>query len=71
MVSLVVTLFSAKCFLFVYMNTYLLKLKTSKLFENSDADLYLRSQLVIVREGIVWLKGPLVCHRLTEDLVQN
>ena len=39
MVSLMVTLFSTKCFLFVYMYIDLLKLKAYKLFENSDADL--------------------------------
>ena len=52
MVSLVVVLFSTKCFLFVYMYIDLLhvKLKAYKLFENSDADLswllFQRSQLV-------------------------
>ena len=39
MISLMVILFSAKCFLFVYMYIDLLKLKACKLFENSDADL--------------------------------
>ena len=42
MVSLMVILFSAKCFLFVYMYIDLLKLKAYKLYENtqnSDADL--------------------------------
>ena len=39
MVSLMVILFSTKCFLFVSMNIDLLKLKAYKLFENSDADL--------------------------------
>ena len=42
MVSLMVILFSAKCFLFVYMYIDILKLKAYKLFENtqdSDADL--------------------------------
>ena len=38
-VSLMVILFSTKCFLFVYMYIDLLKLKANKLFENSDADL--------------------------------
>ena len=41
MVSLMVILFSTKCFLFVYMYIDLLKLKAYKLFENSDADLSL------------------------------
>ena len=39
MVSLMVILFSKKCFLFVYMYIDLLKLKANKLFANSDADL--------------------------------
>ena len=39
MVSLMIILFSTKCFLFVYMYIDLLKLKAYKLFENSDADL--------------------------------
>ena len=39
MVSLMVILYSTKCFLFVYMYTDLLRLKAYKLFENSDADL--------------------------------
>ena len=39
MVSLMVILFSTKCFLFVYMYIFLLKLKAYKLFEDSDADL--------------------------------
>ena len=39
MVSLMVILFSTKCFLFVYMYIDLLKLKAYKAFENSDADL--------------------------------
>ena len=39
MVSLMVILFSTKCSLFVYIYIDLLKLKASKLFENSDADL--------------------------------
>ena len=34
-----VILFSAKCFLLVYIYIDLLKLKAYKLFENSDADL--------------------------------
>ena len=50
MVSLMVILFSTKCFLFAYMYIDLLKLKAYKLFENSDADLFWllfqRSQLV-------------------------
>ena len=33
------TVFSTKCFLFVYMYIDLLKLKAYVLFENSDADL--------------------------------
>ena len=39
MVSIMVILFSKKCFLFVYMYVDLLKLKANKFFENSDADL--------------------------------
>ena len=41
MVSLMVILFSTKCFLFVYMYMYIdqIKLKAYKLFEKSDADL--------------------------------
>ena len=39
MVSLMVILFSTKCFLFVYMYIDLLKLKAYEVFENSDADL--------------------------------
>ena len=39
MVSLMVILFSAKCFLFVYMCIDVLKLKAYKLFENSNPDL--------------------------------
>ena len=39
MVSLMVILFSTKCFSLVYMYIDLLKLKANKLFENSDADL--------------------------------
>ena len=39
MVSLMVIMYSTKCFLFVYMYIDLLKLKAYKLFENSDADL--------------------------------
>ena len=39
MVSLTVILFSTKPFLFVYMYIDLSKLKASRLFENSDADL--------------------------------
>ena len=39
MVSLMVILFRAKCFLFIYMYIDLLKLKAYKLFENSYADL--------------------------------
>ena len=39
MVSLIVLLFSTKCFLFVYIYIDLLKLQAYKLFENSDADL--------------------------------
>ena len=39
MVPLMVTLFSTKCFLFVYMIFDLFKLKAYKLFENGDADL--------------------------------
>ena len=46
MVSLMVTLFSTKCFLFVYMYIDLFKLKAYKLFENSDADLSCHNQLV-------------------------
>ena len=38
MISLIVILFSKKCFLFVYMYVELLKRKAYKLFENSDAD---------------------------------
>ena len=51
MISLMVILFSTKCFLFVYMYIDLLKLKAYELFENSDADLswllFQRSQLVL------------------------
>ena len=36
-----VTLFSTKCFLFIYMYIDLFKFKAYKLFENSDADLSL------------------------------
>ena len=39
MVSLMVILYSTKCFLFVYMYIDLLKLKAYKLLEDSDADL--------------------------------
>ena len=39
MVSLMVILFTTKCFLFVYMYIDLLKLKAYTVFENSDADL--------------------------------
>ena len=39
MVSIMIILFSTKCCLFVYMYIDLLKLKTYKLFEKSDADL--------------------------------
>ena len=39
MISLIVILFSTKCFLFVYIYIDLLKLKAYELFENSDADL--------------------------------
>ena len=39
MVSLMVILFKAKCFMFVYIYVDLLKLKAYKLFENIDADL--------------------------------
>ena len=39
MVSVMVILFSTKCFLFVYMYIDLLKLKAYKILENSDADL--------------------------------
>ena len=51
MVSLMVILFSTKCFLFVYMYIDLLKLEAYKLFKNSEADLswllFKRSQLVL------------------------
>ena len=55
MVSLMVILFSPKCFLFVYMYIDILKLKAYKLFENSDGDL---SWLFFFKEanlfGIIW-----------------
>ena len=40
MVSLMVILFSTKCFLYVYMYIDLLKPIAYKLFEKSDADLF-------------------------------
>ena len=52
MVSLMVILFSTKCFLFVYLYIDLLKLKACKLFENSDADL---SWLLFFKETNLFL----------------
>ena len=53
MVSLMVILFSTKCFLFVYMYIDLSKRKAYKVFETSDANLpwllFYRSQLVEIK----------------------
>ena len=38
--SVMVILFSTKCYLFVYMYIDLLKLKAYNIFENNDADLF-------------------------------
>ena len=64
MVSLMVILFSRKCFLFIYMYIDLLKLKGYKVFENSDADLswflFKRSHLV---HNICSLVFGILCTR--------
>ena len=68
MVSLTVTLFSTKCFLFVYMYIDLFKLKAYKLFENSDGDLNLSSILLRSLSYSTSILNHLSLHVVTNQI---